>query len=67
MTSGLRRLGSSSGSASWTMRDFEPARRTTMSASSRIDVSLGLPRLIGPVTRCGVFISPTRPSTRSST
>ena len=47
--SGLRCFGSSEGSGSDDILEFDPVSRIIVSASCRIVISLGLPRLIGPV------------------
>ena len=65
--SGWRWRGSSAGSGFSTISDLEPVMSMIVSASSRMVNSVGLPRLIGPVTSAGLSISRTRPSIRSST
>ena len=55
------------GSGFSTIGDLEPVISTIVCASSRIVNSVGLPRLIGPVTSSGLPISRTSPSIRSST
>jgi len=67
LISGLRWRGSSAGKGRNTIRDLEPVRAMIFCARSRIMLSDGFPRLIGPVTVSGVSISRINPSTRSST
>ena len=64
--SGLRRTGSSEGSGRSSIAPSLAVRARIILASSSIVISPGLPRLTGPVTSRGAFISRIRPSTMSS-
>ncbi len=66
LMSGLRRAGSSVGSGRCCTGQLLSVRAMTCFASSSTVNSPGLPRLIGPVTSGGEFISLIRPSTMSS-
>ena len=65
--SGRRWRGSSCGNGRNSIREREPVSEITSSPSSRIDISAGLPTLIGPSISCDRFINLVSPSIRSST